>query len=194
MKKIVVIVDMQNDFVNTEGALYVKEADSLINPTNDFVSKIHNVDAILITKDTHDEKEYPASEEGAMFAPHCLKGTWGHELAFDIDKIPANTPVFFVEKDVFNMWQKENPIFSQNGEKIEGDFFKGVQDAIVFGVASDFCVKDAITGLLDKGIEVKWVDDLSKGIITQAKDVVKNINHANLKLIKTAQAFEMVRS
>ncbi len=191
MKKILIIVDMQNDFIENKGALYVKDADKLINATNDFIKQLStdNYDSILITKDTHDETEYPTSPESKLFPKHCLAGTWGHELAIDINKVSKNIPIYTLEKDVFNMWEKENKINNFTNKT----FFKTIKEAHVFGVASDYCVKDAIIGLLNHGIKVKWIIDLSKGISEQAPSVAEKINHKDLILIKTSQVFERTK-
>ena len=39
-----------------------------------------------------------------------------------------------------------------------------VETAIVYGVATDYCVKDAVVGLLKRGIKVSIVEDAVKGI------------------------------
>ena len=70
--KVLVIVDVQNDFVS--GALGTKEAKAIIEP---LVNKIKSFDGIvLLTKDTH-EKNYLSTQEGQKLpVEHCIRGTF----------------------------------------------------------------------------------------------------------------------
>ena len=76
MKKLLVVVDMQKDFV--DGALGTKEAQAIVD---NVVKKIADFDGdIIATLDTHFEN-YTATLEGKNLpVPHCIKGTAGHGL------------------------------------------------------------------------------------------------------------------
>lgn len=76
MKKILVVVDMQNDFV--DGALGSPEAQAIVS---NVVKKIEDFDgAIYVTYDTHSE-DYMSTSEGKMLpVPHCISETAGWML------------------------------------------------------------------------------------------------------------------
>ncbi len=192
MKKILVIVDMQNDFMQKDGALYVNGADTIIEKTNAFLNMLPNkaIDGILITKDTHDASMYKDSDEGKMFPNHCISGTKGHDLAINLDVIDKKIPIYIMEKDVFDMWAKKNPITPYKKAPHKENFFDDVKKAYVIGVASDFCVKDAIIGLLKRDVKVKWIYDLSKGINEQAPEVASKLDHKNLALVTMNHALQ----
>lgn len=57
----------------------------------------------------------------------------------------------------------------------------------VIGVTSDFCVKYAIKGYLDRGYHVTVVQDLCRGINKQIDDIVSEFNTTKLKLITSKQ-------
>lgn len=82
MKKILVVVDMQKDFV--DGALGSKEAvgivDNVVNKINSFEGNI------FVTYDTHFENYMETSEGKNLPVPHCIKGTEGWKLN---DKVAA---------------------------------------------------------------------------------------------------------
>ena len=73
MKKCLVIVDPQNDFLNPQGSLYVKN--------NDLATEIYKYatnneyDAILITLDCHPIRHCSFSEYGGTFPSHCVVST-----------------------------------------------------------------------------------------------------------------------
>ena len=73
MKKLLIVVDMQNDFV--DGALGTKEAQGIVD---NVVSKIKAFDGdIYATFDTHFEDYMETSEGAKLPVPHCIKGTEG---------------------------------------------------------------------------------------------------------------------
>ena len=76
MKKILIVVDMQKDFI--DGALGTKEAQAIVDNA---VKKIENFDgAIYVTYDTHFE-DYMETEEGKNLPIiHCVRDTEGWKL------------------------------------------------------------------------------------------------------------------
>ena len=97
MKKILVVVDMQNDFV--DGALGSKEAVAILGSV---VDKINNFDGDLIaTYDTHEE-DYMQTREGKFLpVPHCIKGTDGWELNFAVENALSDKNCKRIEKETF---------------------------------------------------------------------------------------------
>ena len=82
-KNILIVVDMQNDFI--DGALGTSEAKMIVpNAVNKIHSYIKDDDIILVTRDTHHE-DYLFTEEGKNLpVEHCIKGTYGWELNKDV--------------------------------------------------------------------------------------------------------------
>ena len=76
MKKFLIVVDMQKDFV--DGALSTKEAVAIVP---DVVNKINEFDGeIFATLDTHFDNYMDTSEGRNLPVPHCIKGTEGWQL------------------------------------------------------------------------------------------------------------------
>ena len=87
--KILVVVDMQNDFI--DGALGTKEAVGIVPKV---AEKIRRFDGrVLYTRDTH-EKDYLETQEGKNLpVEHCIRGTKGWELAPEIEKLRVEEPI-----------------------------------------------------------------------------------------------------
>ena len=84
-KKLLVVVDMQNDFI--DGALGTKEAQSIVNNVREKLEKASedNDTRIVYTMDTHYDNLYEKSEEGKNLpVPHCIKGSEGHCLCDEL--------------------------------------------------------------------------------------------------------------
>ena len=83
MKKILVVVDMQNDFI--DGALGTPEAVAIVPYVKE---KIESFDGkVFFTRDTHFEN-YMSTEEGRNLpVPHCIKGTDGWQIRAELDAL-----------------------------------------------------------------------------------------------------------
>ena len=76
MRKVLVVVDMQKDFV--DGALGTKEAVAIVD---NVVAKIKDFDGdVIATYDTHGENYMDTQEGKKLPVPHCIKGTDGWKL------------------------------------------------------------------------------------------------------------------
>ncbi len=77
MRKILVVVDMQKDFV--DGALGTKEAVAIVPAVVEKIKEYKKED-IFVTRDTH-QKDYRSTQEGRNLpVEHCIEGTPGWEL------------------------------------------------------------------------------------------------------------------
>ena len=122
--KILVVVDMQNDFIN--GSLGTKEAEKIVpNVIKKIKEFEENKDLIIYTKDTH-YKDYLTTPEGLKLpVEHCIKDTSGWEIPIDV--IRDNKIVF--EKETF-------------GSVELMDYLKTIEfEEIYFvGLCTDICV------------------------------------------------------
>lgn len=76
MKKVLIVVDMQKDFV--DGALGTKEAVGIVD---NVVAKIKGFEGdVIATYDTHSENYMDTQEGKKLPVPHCIKGTDGWKL------------------------------------------------------------------------------------------------------------------
>lgn len=83
MKKILVVVDMQNDFIT--GSLGTKEAVAIVPNVLDKI-KEYDINDIYVTRDTH-QMDYMSTNEGKHLpVEHCIENTWGWELQDDVKK------------------------------------------------------------------------------------------------------------
>lgn len=177
MKRFVIVVDMQRDFVAGDGALPVPGAQELVAPMQYWLGTLQpgDVAGVLFTEDTHVPEIYAGSAEAKEFPPHCERGTAGWELVVDPAVIDPNIPVYALEKGVFDMWTEPGLRINQFDSPGSGDrdaFFaqlraNGVEDVTVVGVAADYCVRWAVQGLIARGFRVTVQADLTRGIVRQ---------------------------
>ena len=77
MRKILIVIDMQQDFIS--GSLGTKEAESIVDAVKDKIAKYQPED-VFVTLDTH-ESDYLQTQEGKNLpVEHCIRNTEGWEL------------------------------------------------------------------------------------------------------------------
>ena len=105
MKKILIVVDMQNDFI--DGALGTKEAVAIVPKVEE---KIRNFDGeVFFTRDTH-ETYYLETQEGKNLpVKHCIRDTEGWQIRKEIADLISTEPII---KETFgsSRFQLENHI------------------------------------------------------------------------------------
>ena len=111
MKKILIVVDMQNDFI--DGALGTAEAVAIVPYVK---AKIESFDGeVLFTRDTHAENYMDTQEGKNLPVPHCIKGTAGWEIRAELDalrKTDAIDKLTFGSRDLVNVLAREGEIES----------------------------------------------------------------------------------
>ena len=77
MRKILLVIDMQNDFI--DGALGTPEAEAIVDDVAAEIAKFPAAD-VFATRDTHPENYLDTQEGKNLPVVHCVKGTPGWEL------------------------------------------------------------------------------------------------------------------
>lgn len=130
--KVLVVVDMQNDFIN--GALGTKEAVEILPKVVDRIKKFEG--RVIYTRDTHGENYMDTQEGKYLPVPHCVEGTQGWQLNPQIDALRADTPV---DKPAFGSIELGKLLKLQDEEqKSAGE--GGIESVTLIGLCTDICV------------------------------------------------------
>ena len=126
MQKVLVVVDMQNDFI--DGALGTKEAVAIVPGVKE---KIENFDGVvLFTRDTH-ETYYLDTQEGKKLpVPHCIRDTEGWQIRSELDALRKTEPI---DKETFGSTDLA-------GELTMIDEDEGIGSITLVGLCTDICV------------------------------------------------------
>lgn len=146
MKKILIVIDMQNDFV--DGALGTKEAEAIVAPVLEKINEYPRAD-IIATRDTHEEN-YLETQEGRMLpVAHCIRGTAGWALNAQIAE--ALEGVTMIDKPTFGSTALVDYIFSA--------YEKEDLEVEMVGLCTDICVVSNALLLKAKMPEMKITVD-----------------------------------
>lgn len=130
--KILVVVDMQNDFI--DGALGTREAQAVVS---EVIKKIQAFEGrVIFTRDTHEENYMDTQEGKNLPVVHCVRGTKGWELHPQIDALRKEEPV---DKPTFGSTALGSLLLEQDNElKEKGG--KGIEEITLIGLCTDICV------------------------------------------------------
>ena len=132
MKKILVVVDMQNDFIT--GALGNVECQTIVQKVVDVI-KNNKYDNIFLTRDTHHDNYMETQEGKNLPVPHCIENTAGWEIVDAVSEAVAvcrDADVKIINKPTFGSVEL-GAILSEIYDK---------EDAIIdfCGVCTGICV------------------------------------------------------
>ena len=127
MQDILVVVDMQNDFI--DGALGTKEAVTIVPKVEEKIRNFHGT--VLFTRDTH-ETWYLETQEGKKLpVVHCIKGTHGWEIKDEIQQLLISQPI---DKPTFGSEALGKVLKDLNND------VEPIDSITLVGLCTDICV------------------------------------------------------
>ena len=126
MQNILVVVDMQNDFI--DGALGTKEAVAIVPAVKE---KIVNFEGkVIFTRDTHFENYMETQEGKNLPVPHCIKNTNGWEIRPELMELCKDTPI-----DKVTFGSAELGYILREEDKVNP-----IESITFIGLCTDICV------------------------------------------------------
>ena len=187
-------VDCQVDFIDEDGKLSIPNARE-ITPRIGWITQVAHINNILIISSMDDH--FSNDEELKHFPEHCMHNSTGQQRIHWVNLDGVNckgTPDIYVpdklnEFGAFYKLTYEDMVNVVKGNYKRITFYKqytnvftnpncarildklDVREAVVYGVATDYCVKDAVLGLLMRGIKVYLVKDAIKELADEKKAI-----------------------
>ena len=147
MQNILVVVDMQNDFI--DGALGTAEAEAIVP---NVIEKVKTFEGkVLFTRDTHQDYYMETQEGRNLPVPHCIEGTEGWQICDSLKPL-IQGKVF--DKPAFGSVELGQMLHQEND-------VEAIQSITLIGLCTDICVIS--NAMLIKAFlpEVKIVVDAS---------------------------------
>lgn len=161
MSKLLIVVDMQNDFI--DGSLANKDAEAIVNPMSEYIWAFDG--DICFTYDTH-KRDYLNTTEGKYLPiEHCIDGTNGWYVPGRLIKASYGKNTFNIEKPTFGYkdWDKEH--------------LDGYDEITMIGTCTDICVVS--NALIIKSqypnIPIKVVSNLCAGLTPERHEAALEV-------------------
>jgi nicotinamidase/pyrazinamidase len=181
-KTALLVIDVQNDFADPEGSLYVKEGEKVVPVINREIESAQAAGALVVyTQDWHPEITPHFQRYGGVWPVHCVRGTWGAAFA----------PGLRVEGEVVRKGTGAEDGYSgfsvadvETGSRKPTELeallrSRGVERVVIIGLATDYCVKETA------------LDALRMGFATTV--LREGIRAVNLRESDGARALEEIR-
>ena len=127
--KVLVVVDMQNDFI--DGSLGTAEAEAAVPAV---MEKIRGFEGkIIATRDTHGADYLDTAEGKHLPVVHCVKGTEGWKIRKEIDSLLEEKGAVRIDKPTFGSTE-----LGEYGKRLNAE--EPLGELILTGVCTDICV------------------------------------------------------
>lgn len=192
-------VDAQADFMLPGGKLYVPGAEKLLPNIRRLTDAARHGRVFLVSHGCYHTKEDP---EFAIFPPHCVQGTAGAKLVPEAltekvvtvpNQAQASLPTdlspyqqILLEKQTLDIFESRHAdeLVNRLGPHVE---------FVVFGVVTEFCVRFAAKGLLERGRRVSVVRDAIETLNSEdGKRAVAELEALGATFITTDQALTLL--
>lgn len=194
-------VDAQADFMLPRGKLYVPGAERIIPNIKTLVDAASETRTLLVSSgDAHPEGD----PEFERFPPHCLRESDGAQLipqgmakrhytipnqaSFTLPPRILDYQQIVLQKQTLDVF--DNPHASAIVERLGS-----AAEYVVFGVVTEYCVRCAAKGLLDRGRKVFVVEDAIETLKPEdGRRTLEELKGLGARLISTSEAVALAKS
>ena len=194
-------VDTQVDFMLPGGSLYVPGAERLLPNIRKLTDAVRQSRVFLVSHGCYHTKDDP---EFKTFPPHCIKGTPGsayvpEALTNKVVTVPndpsAKLPQDLAPYQQIHLEKQTLDIFESRHADELVKRLGSDKEFVVFGVVTEYCVRFAAEGLLERGRRVSVVQDAIETLKTEdGQRAVAELQALGAKFITTDQALALADS
>lgn len=181
-KQALIVVDVQNDFC-PGGALAVAEGDEVVAPLNELIDEfLERGDPVYKSRDWHPPKTKHFEAYGGTWPFHCVQNTKGAEFHPQLRDDPRIRVISkgIGDTDCYSAFD-ETDLASQLHEQ-------GVEELVVGGLATDYCVKATVLAGLNEGFKVKALKNAMRAVDLKPGDgerAIQEMKAAGAQIVTT---------
>ena len=152
-----IVVDVQNDFADPQGGLYVKGGEHVVPLINTHIDAAQQAGAaVLYAQDWHPPSTPHFEKDGGVWPVHCVRDTWGAELHPDLKVVGPVVRKGVDGEDGYSAFSVRDPISGDEHATEMGTLLeeRGIRRVVVTGLAGDVCVKETALDARRLGYEV----------------------------------------
>lgn len=168
-----IVVDVQNDFADPAGSLYVAGGDEIIGAINDEIARARDRGSLVVyTQDWHPETTPHFAKDGGIWPVHCVQNTWGAQLHPDLDVAGDVVRKGTDGEDGYSGFTVRDPASGDTHGTILESMLreKSIARTVIVGLATDYCVKDTAIDSASKGFETTVLTDAIRAVNLEPGD------------------------
>jgi nicotinamidase/pyrazinamidase len=183
-----VVVDVQNDFADPSGSLYVWEGEAVVPVANGQIAEAEAGGALIVyTQDWHPESTPHFEKDGGLWPVHCVHDTWGSMFHPDLRVNGDVVRKGIGGEDGYSAFSVRDPLSGDTAPTILHGLLadRGVERIVICGLATDFCVVETVTDARELGYPIVVVRDGIRAVDRKAgsgKRALQIMLHAGAEL------------
>ena len=157
-----IVVDVQNDFADPNGSLYVTEGEVVVPVANGQIADAEAAGALTVyTQDWHPESTPHFEKDGGLWPVHCVHDTWGAMFHPDLRVVGDVVRKGTRGEDGYSAFSVRDPLSGDTAPTILHGLLveRGVGRIVICGLATDFCVVETVTDARALGYPVVVIRD-----------------------------------
>lgn len=190
-----VIVDLQNDFADPAGGLYVTGGEAIVPTVNTEITLAIDAGAmVVVTQDWHPETTPHFARDGGIWPVHCVADTWGAAIHPGLMLLAETTAVRKGTngEDGYSGFTMRNPVTGEEIPTVLDTLLRerGVRHVVVVGLATDYCVKATALDAVRLGYETSLLTDAVAAVDLAPGDgdrAVAEMREAGIQLMRTSE-------
>jgi nicotinamidase/pyrazinamidase len=140
-----IVVDVQNDFADASGSLYVSGGEQVVEAVNAEIVQARAAGALVVyTQDWHPSSTPHFQKDGGIWPEHCVQDTWGAAFHPALAVGGQHIRKGGDGSDAYSGFSTRHPVSGEREETSLGALLRdrGIEYVVVAGLATDYCVKD----------------------------------------------------
>jgi nicotinamidase/pyrazinamidase len=161
-----IVVDLQNDFADPSGSLYVRGGEEVVPIANREISRMKDAGGTVVyTQDWHPPSTPHFAKGGGTWPVHCVQRTWGAELHPEVLRVEGRTIQNGADggEGYSGFTERDPRTGAESGDTGLADYLRerGIESVVVLGLATDYCVRATALDAVRAGFETTV---LSEGV------------------------------
>jgi nicotinamidase/pyrazinamidase len=156
------VVDVQNDFADPAGSLFVRGGDEVVARLNDEIQRASDRGAFVIyTQDWHPPSTPHFAKDGGVWPVHCVADTWGAELHPGLIVAGPSVRKGSNGEDGYSGFTMRDPETGEDRPTALEALLRqcGVTQVVASGLATDYCVRGTVLDSCRLGFETVVLTD-----------------------------------
>jgi len=169
------VVDVQHDFADPIGSLYVPGAEEIVPILNDEVAAALDAGALVVySQDWHPETTPHFEKDGGIWPVHCVRETWGAEFHADL-RVVEGAPVIrkgVTGEEGYSAFSVRDPRSGESWETTLGTLLRDrlIRRLVVGGLTTDYCVVESVSDARARHLEVDVLTSAIRAVDLRSGD------------------------
>ena len=180
-KRALIVVDVQNDFC-PGGTLAVSHGDEVVEPLNQAIDEfLDRGEPVYKSRDWHPPTTKHFAAHGGDWPVHCVQNTKGAEFHPALRNDPRINVISkgLGDTNCYSAFDETNLLAQLHQQNVE--------EVVVGGLATDYCVKSTVLDALKNGFKVKALENAMRAVDVQPGDgerAIEEMRNAGAEIVE----------